>query len=54
MALSWVLRHNEVTSALIGASSISQITDAVSSIEAPDFSEEELNKIDSILAGKNK
>ena len=49
MALSWVLRHNEVTSALIGASSTIQIEEAVKSIEAPPFTEDELNKINSIL-----
>jgi len=53
MALSWVLRHNEVTSAVIGASNISQIEDAVTSIEASDFSEEELLKIEAILKSED-
>lgn len=49
MALSWVLRHPEVTSALIGASNTLQIEEAVESIEAPNFTEEEINLINSIL-----
>lgn len=49
MALSWVLRHKEVTSALIGASNITQIEEAVSSLDAAIFSEDELNNINSIL-----
>lgn len=49
MALSWVLRHQEVTSALIGASNTIQIEEAVASIEAPNFSEDEISLINSIL-----
>jgi L-glyceraldehyde 3-phosphate reductase len=49
MALSWVLRHPEVTSALIGASSTIQIEEAVESIKASNFTEEEINLINSIL-----
>lgn len=52
MALAWVLRHKEVTSALIGASRISQIDDAVEAISGEPFSTDELKRIDSILAGK--
>ena len=52
MALSWVLRHKEVTSAVIGASRISQIDDAVSAVSSQPFSVDELRKIDGILAGK--
>ncbi len=52
MALAWVLRHKEVTSAVIGASKVSQIDDAVKAAGSPAFSQEELKKIDSILAGK--
>lgn len=49
LALAWVLRHNEVTSALIGASNVSQIEDAANALAAPKLSEEELNKINQIL-----
>ena len=50
MALSWVLRHDAVTSVLIGASKVSQIEDAVGALGAPDFSAEELRAIDEVLA----
>jgi L-glyceraldehyde 3-phosphate reductase len=50
LAILWVLRRTEVTSALIGASRVSQIEDAVNAIQAPPLSAEELARIDSILA----
>jgi L-glyceraldehyde 3-phosphate reductase len=50
MALAWVLRRGRVTSALIGASKISHIEDAVEAVSGLEFSEEELAAIDSILA----
>ncbi|MEO8199881.1 MAG: L-glyceraldehyde 3-phosphate reductase, partial [Gemmatimonadota bacterium] len=49
MSLAWVLRHPEVTSALIGASRVRQIEDAVAALEKLDFSNEELARIDAIL-----
>lgn len=52
MALAWVLRGGRVTSALIGASKVSQIEDAVGALQRLDFSEEELNRIDAILSGE--
>ncbi|MEK3762448.1 aldo/keto reductase [Paenibacillus sp. FSL P4-0338] len=51
LALSWVLRGGKVTSALIGASKISQIEDAVASLNAPELSVEELGQIETILHG---
>lgn len=51
MALAWVLRFPEVTSALIGASRVSQIDDAVRAVERRDFSSEELNQIEQVLSG---
>jgi L-glyceraldehyde 3-phosphate reductase len=50
LAIAWVLRHKVVTSALIGASKPKQITDVVCALDRLDFSQEELNKIESILA----
>ncbi|MNW41777.1 L-glyceraldehyde 3-phosphate reductase [compost metagenome] len=50
MALAWVLRGGRVTSALIGASRVSQIEDAVGALSALEFTEEELAVIDTILA----
>ncbi len=51
MALAWVLRHPEVTSALIGASRPAQITDALGALSAPAFEAGELEMIEQILAG---
>lgn len=50
MALAWVLRHPEVTSALIGASRLGHIDDAVGAIQNVSFSREELQSIEQILA----
>lgn len=49
MALAWVLRRGRVTSALIGASKVSQIDDAVNALQVADFTDEELSRIDAIL-----
>ena len=46
MALAWVLRDGRMTSALIGASRVSQIEDAVGALDNLDFSEAELKEID--------
>lgn len=51
MALAWVLRHPEITSALIGASRVEQIEDAVGTIHNLTFSPGELNQIEAVLAG---
>ena len=53
MALCWVLRRKEVTSVLIGASSTRQLEDNVAALKKLAFSQEELECIDSILAGKS-
>lgn len=50
MALAWVLRHEEMTSVLIGASKVSQIEDAVGMLSKVEFSSEELQEIENILA----
>jgi L-glyceraldehyde 3-phosphate reductase len=50
MALAWVLRHKQVTSALIGASRPQQIDDAVGALGNLEFSSEELTLLDQILA----
>jgi len=49
MALAWVLRHPEVTSALIGASRTAQIDDAVGALANRRFTSDELQQIDRIL-----
>jgi L-glyceraldehyde 3-phosphate reductase len=52
MAITWVLRHKEITSALIGASRLSQIEDAVNALQATPLTDEELKRIENILADK--
>jgi L-glyceraldehyde 3-phosphate reductase len=52
MSLAWVLRHPEMTSALIGASRVSQIEDAVGTLKNLAFTTQELKTIDQILAGQ--
>ncbi|MDR4889969.1 L-glyceraldehyde 3-phosphate reductase [Fredinandcohnia sp. QZ13] len=49
MALAWVLREGRVTSALVGASKVSQVEDSVAALKNLDFTEEELTKIEDIL-----
>lgn len=51
MALSWVLRDQRVTSALIGASRPEQIAENVAALEGPGFAAEELAQIAEILGG---
>jgi L-glyceraldehyde 3-phosphate reductase len=46
MALAWVLRDERVTSALIGASSVSQLEDNIAAIEGLGFTDDELAEID--------
>ena len=48
MALSWVLRHQNMTSVLIGASRPQQIVDCVGCLNNLKFSDEELAKIDEV------
>ncbi|MBB3072224.1 L-glyceraldehyde 3-phosphate reductase [Paenibacillus baekrokdamisoli] len=49
MSLAWVLRGGRVTSALIGASRVSQIEDNVAALNNLAFSSEELEQIEAIL-----
>lgn len=48
MALSWILKDDEVCSVLIGASRPEQIEENISIVENTGFSEEELRQIDEI------
>ena len=50
MALAWVLRHPEMTSALIGASRTTQLEDAVGALNHLGFEPGELQAIEQILA----
>ena len=51
MALAWVLRHESMTSVLIGASKVEQIDDAVGTLNRLEFSSDELQQIELILNG---
>jgi L-glyceraldehyde 3-phosphate reductase len=51
MALAWVLRHEAMTSVLIGASKVEQIEDAVGTLKHLDFASSELEQIEAILNG---
>ena len=49
MALAWVIRHPQVTTAIIGASHPDQITENVAALKNTKFSDEELTWIDRAL-----
>jgi L-glyceraldehyde 3-phosphate reductase len=49
MALAWVLRQPQVTSALIGASSVKQLEDNLAALNNLKFAEEELQAIKAIV-----
>jgi L-glyceraldehyde 3-phosphate reductase len=50
MAIAWTLRHPQMTSALIGASKLRHIEEAVAALNNLAFTNEELAQIDAILA----
>jgi L-glyceraldehyde 3-phosphate reductase len=52
MSVAWVLRHEQVTSALIGASRVSQIEDILATLQHLAFNPAELLAIDVILSGR--
>jgi len=51
MAIAWVLRHPVMSSALVGASRVGQIEDAVGALKRLNFDDAELKAIDAILNG---
>ncbi|MEO8907456.1 MAG: aldo/keto reductase [Microbacteriaceae bacterium] len=46
LALAWVLRHSQVTSALIGASSVAQLEQNIAALDAGPLSDDELTAIE--------
>lgn len=46
LALTWVLRHDGITSALIGASSVAQLEQNVAALDAPPLTDDELASIE--------
>jgi L-glyceraldehyde 3-phosphate reductase len=49
MAVAWVLRHETVNSALIGASKVAHVEEAVGALDNLSFSASELATIESLL-----
>jgi L-glyceraldehyde 3-phosphate reductase len=49
LAIAWVLRHETMTSALVGASRVAQIEEDVAALNRLELSEEEIVAIDGIL-----
>jgi L-glyceraldehyde 3-phosphate reductase len=49
MAIAWVLHKGKVASVLVGADRVSQIEDNVAALHNLDFSQDEINQIDSIV-----
>lgn len=50
MAIAWILRHKQVASVLVGASSANQLKDNVKALENLSFTDEELKMIDNIVS----
>ena len=50
MAIAWILRQPQMTSALIGASKVHHVEEAVAALDNLTFSDSELAQIDAILA----
>jgi len=50
MALAWILHYETVTSVIVGASSVEQLDTNLKCIDSAPFSEEELLRIETILA----
>jgi len=50
MSLAWLLRDSRITSVLIGASSIAQMDENIAALDNLDFSTDELDRIEAIIA----
>jgi L-glyceraldehyde 3-phosphate reductase len=50
MAIAWVVRKRQVTSALVGASSVKQLEDGIAALSHPELGEDALREIETILA----
>ena len=49
MALAWILKDQRMTSLIIGASKAEQVIDSLQSLKNYQFTNDELNTIESIL-----
>ncbi|MFJ3277966.1 aldo/keto reductase [Streptomyces halstedii] len=54
MALAWVLRGGRVTSAVVGASSVTQLENSVEAVRNLEFDEAELARIDELVKGAGR
>ncbi|WP_328951410.1 aldo/keto reductase [Streptomyces sp. NBC_00184] len=54
MALAWVLRGGRVTSAVVGASSVTQLENSVEAIRNLEFTDKELARIEKLLKGAKR
>ena len=54
MALAWVLRRKEVTTVLVGASSVKQLDDNIQALDHLEFTEAELAEIERILSQQSE
>ena len=54
MSLAWLLKDNRVTSVIVGSSSVNQLRDSLGCLNNTQFSQDELNEIDSILANRSE
>lgn len=53
LSLAWTLRGGKITSALIGASRVSQIEENIAALTHTEFTQEELERIETILKTEN-
>ncbi len=53
MSLAWLLRHEGMTSVIIGTSSVAQLEDNLRTLDNLTFSEEELTAIDAVLSSQS-
>ena len=50
MAIQWLLHDERVTSVILGTSSVRQLEDNIHSIEGPDFTSDQLSRIEAIIS----
>lgn len=50
MSLAWLLCQNDITSVIVGASSVQQLSENLKALSSPSFDEEELHFIDQIVS----
>ena len=50
MAIQWLLHDERVTSVILGTSSVHQLEDNLLSIEGPDFTSDQLSRIEAIIS----